>query len=140
MSFGNKSGRSEASLIESASGYFEKPVAGPALKVMVMLFPGYFIEDTSFGRVDSLQPPGFHQDFQVAIDCCLVEGADSLPAGLEYFIDTQRPVYLPEDFLYCITLIRVSFHSNPRALHPSCTPALLQAHPQYILTCIPDYG
>ena len=108
--FRNKSRWCGVLFVESTTGYFEKPVALPALEVMVVLFSCPFIERTAPRSVDFLQPTLFNQDFQVAIDRCLIQRLDCPAAGFEDFIDVQRPVYISENLLNRIPLICFSLH------------------------------
>jgi hypothetical protein len=122
MAFRDESGRGRALFVESAPVNFEKPFTGSAMEMMVMLLAGPFVERTPLRRVDLLQPPLFDQDFQIAVDSCLVQGSDRSAPDLQNFMDTQGPVNLPEDFLDCVSLTCLSLHSGILITVPDCTP------------------
>ena len=83
MPFGNKSRWSCAPFIESAAGYFEKPIAGSALEMVVVFLARYLIESSQFGCVNLSQPPLLNQKLQVAIYGSLVQRTYRPAAGFE---------------------------------------------------------
>jgi hypothetical protein len=129
MPFSNESRRSRIPLAQCAAGYFEKPVAGPALKVMVVLFAGNLIESSQFGSVDLPQPSSLDQQFQVAIDGCLVQRANGVPSRFEDLVDAQRSIDFEKNSLDGIPLIRFPLHTDSES-NPSLDQTLLQARLQ----------
>jgi hypothetical protein len=116
MPFGDKSRRGRASFIESAAGYFEKPIAGPALKMMVVFLARYFIERSKFGCVDLLQPALFDKELQITIYGCLIQRTHRTAPGLENIVDTQWPVRKKKDLLDGLSLTRFPLHLGSTAL------------------------
>lgn len=99
MAVGDKARRSELLFIQRTTRKLEQTITGPALKMVVMFFPGSFVERPQSRPVDLLEPPLLHQQFQVAIDGRLIQRFHALPPCLQDFINSQRPVVLPEDLL-----------------------------------------
>jgi hypothetical protein len=108
---GDEAGRRGTLFVENASGYLEKPVAGPALEMMMMFLAGSFIGHTFLEGVDLLEPPCFDQDFEIAIDGGQVEGSDFEASRFQNFMDAERSVDVSENFLDSGSLTRFSFHS-----------------------------
>jgi hypothetical protein len=121
-----KSRRSETALIECASGNFEKPVTGPALKMVMVLFAGSFVQGAQFRRVDLLKPTLLNKQFQVPIDGRLIQRPDCLSAGGQNLANLQRPVDFRKDILDCIPLICFPLHES----HASPDQGLLQESSQ----------
>ena len=99
MAFGHKARRRELLFIQGATRNLKEPVAGPALKVVVVVLSGPFIEHAEAGGDDLSEPPRFHQALQVAIHGRLVQRPYREAAGLQDFIDAQGPIHHPEDHL-----------------------------------------
>lgn len=112
MSFRDKSGRRCAFFVECATVNFEKPVAGSALKMMVMLLSRSFIKSAFFRRTDLFQPAVFDKNLEVSIDSRLVERFDGTSTFLEDFMDTQRSVNSLENVLNGVPLVCFSFHPS----------------------------
>lgn len=110
MPFGNKSRWSCAPFIESAAGYFEKPIAGSALEMVVVFLARYLIESSQFGCVNLSQPPLLNQKLQVAIYGSLVQRTYRPAAGFENFVNAQGPIGFEKDLLDGISLICFPLH------------------------------
>lgn len=106
----DESGWGRTLFVESTSGYFKKPVTGPALEMMMMFLPGPFVKNAPFRCMYLLQPSFLDQDLKIAIDGCLIQRSDGPATDLQNFIDSKRPVNFPEDFLDGIPLTCFSLH------------------------------
>ena len=105
MAFYDEASRSRFLLLQGAAGELEETVAGPASKMMVMFFPGSFIQGAQPRLVDLFQPPLLHQQFQVAIDRCLIQGRYDPAPRLQDFINSQRAVVPLKNLLDRISLV-----------------------------------
>jgi hypothetical protein len=143
MPFGNKSRWSCAPFVESAAGYLEKPIARPALKMMVVFLARNLIERSQFGRIDPFQPPLLHKKLQIAIYGCLIQRAHRPAPGFQNFINAQRSIRFEKNLLNGIPLICFPLHSGSTASdiqkgpvsNPSLHRPLIQA-PYCRSTCI----
>ncbi len=106
MTIRDKAGRSRVLLVQRAAGEFEQTAAGPALKVVVMLFPGSLVKRSKGGLVDLSEPSLCHQQFEITIDSRLIEGPYRPAPGIQDFFNAQGPVVLPEDLLDRMPLAR----------------------------------
>jgi hypothetical protein len=112
MSFRDKPGRRRAFFIKSATVNFEKPVAGSALKVMMMLLSRSFVKCDFFRRTDFFQPAVFDKNLEISIDSRLVQCFDGTSTFLQDFMDTQRSVNSFENVLNGVPLVGLSFHPS----------------------------
>jgi hypothetical protein len=85
-----------------------------ALKVMVMLFPRYFISGRIAWDFNGFEPAFLNQGLDVAIDRGFAEGWMTMLRSLQHFIWRERPVGFKEGIadrglLPCLNL---SFHGN----------------------------
>ncbi len=117
MPFGNKSRRCGAPFIESAAGYLEKPIAGSALKMMMVLLARYLVKRSQFRRVDLLQPALLDKKLQIAIYGRLVQRTNHPAADFENFVNTQRPIRFEKYVLDGIPLVCFPLHFGSNALH-----------------------
>ena len=113
MALGDKARRGKFPLIQRAAGKIENPVARTAVKMVVMLLLGSFIQSAQIRMVDRLDPPAFDQLFQIPVNSCLIEGFDKATARLKDFFDLERAVLFEKHFPDGIFLNGFSFHLSP---------------------------
>lgn len=93
VSFGDKARGRGVFFVQGASRQVKKMIAGSAVKIMVMILAGSFIQDSQIRVFDDFKPPGCHQQFQISIDGSLIQGTDPLTARLQDFLNPQGPVF-----------------------------------------------
>jgi hypothetical protein len=110
-------------LRQGATGKLVDPIAKPASEVVMMLLGGPFIKGAHFGRVNFPEPPLLHQELEIAIHGCLIQGIYHATARIEHLLDCKRPVLFLKDLLYRLSLTR----SSPYRYSPGRTrPPLLK--------------
>lgn len=110
MVFHNESFRGGLLFLQGASRQFINPIARMAMKVVVVGLVGEFIKGPEGRMADLPEPAAFHEQFQVSVDRCLVEGFHHSAAVGQNIFNAQGSVLLLEDLFDGAALRRFSLH------------------------------
>ena len=97
------------------------------MKMVVMSLLRPFINCPQLRVVNDPQPPFLDQEFDIPVNCGLVQRLHRGSADLEDFFNPQRPILLPEDVFNGISLNGLSSHAQaPSGTHYNLPRILLQ--------------